>query len=388
MSGHIRRRGEQSWELKFDVGRNQVTGKREIRYQSFKGSKREAQAKLTELLNEVAKGTLVDASKETLGTFADRWDRDWATHNVSPKTAERYRQLITNQIKPHLGTMPVQKIKPVHLTMFYATLLRSGNAAEGPLAPRTVGHVHRLLRRMLGHAAQWGIIAGNPVALVHPPRLDQDEIEIIREDEIRVVLATLRARNLPLYTIATLALATGMRRGELCALRWKDLELETGKVRVEQSLEQTRAGLRFKEPKSKRSRRVITIPSTVVAELRAYWKASQEQRLALGLGRSTPDDLVFPMWDGSPRKPNGLSSDWLRASKVTGRQINLHALRHTHTSSLIAAGVDILTISRRLGHASPTITLGIYGHLYTNTDDQAAQAVEKMFARISSGVGQ
>jgi hypothetical protein len=91
MTGHIRRRGAASWELKFDVGRDQATGKREIRYQSFKGSKREAQAKLTELLTDAARGTLVDASKETLGAFADRWDRDWATHNVSPKTVERYR---------------------------------------------------------------------------------------------------------------------------------------------------------------------------------------------------------------------------------------------------------------------------------------------------------
>jgi integrase len=246
MTGHIRRRGAASWELKFDVGRDQATGKREIRYQSFKGSKREAQAKLTELLTDAARGTLVDASKETLGAFADRWDRDWATHNVSPKTVERYRQFIANQIKPHLGAMPVQKIKPVNLTAFYATLLRSGNIAKGPLASRTVGHIHRLLRRMLGHAAQWGVIAGNPVALVHPPRVDQDEIEIIREDEIKVVLDALRTRNLPLYAIATLALATGARRGELCALRWKDLDLDTGKVRIEQSLEQTRAGLRFK----------------------------------------------------------------------------------------------------------------------------------------------
>ena len=385
MSGHIRRRGERSWELKFDLGRDPVTGKRQIRYASVKGSRKDAQAKLTELLSEAARGVLVDASKETLAAFMDRWDRDWASHNVSLKTVERYRQLITNQIKPHLGAMPVQKIKAVHLNTLYATLLQSGGIEGGPLATQTVGHVHRLLRRMLGHAAQWGVIASNPAALVSPPRVAQGEIEIIREDEIKIVLAALRGRNLPLYTIATVALATGMRRGELLALRWKDLDLDGGKLRVEQSLEQTRAGLRFKSPKTKHGRRSITIPPAVVADLRAHWKASQEQRLALGLGRSAPDDLVFTMWDGSPRKPNALTNDWLRASAVTGRRINLHALRHTHASSLIAAGVDILTISRRLGHANPKITLSVYGHLYGNTDDKAAQAVEAMFARIGKG---
>lgn len=104
----------------------------------------------------------------------------------------------------------------------------------------------------------------------------------------------------------------------------------------------------------------------------------------MGLGRSAPNDLVFTMWDGSPRKPNALTNDWLRASAVIGRRISLHALRHTHASSLIAAGVDILTISRRLGHANPKITLSVYGHLYGNTDDKAAQAVEAMFARIGT----
>lgn len=382
--GHIRRRGVNSFELKFDTGRDPVTGKRAVRYQSFKGSRKEAQAKLIELLSESARGVLVDATKETLATFMDRWARDWAVSNLGAKTHERYLQLIANQLGPRIGAMPVQRIKPVHLNSLYSQLLQSGGIDGGPLAPQTVGHVHRLLRRILGHAAQWGVIASNPAALVSPPRVAQSEIEIIREDEIKLVLDALRGRNLPLYTIATLALATGMRRGELLALRWKDVEFEPGRVMVSRSLEQTRKGLCFKEPKTRHGRRSITIPPAVVADLRAHWKASQEQRLALGLGRSAPDDLVFTMWDGSPRKPNALTNDWLRASTVCGRRINLHALRRTHASSLIAAGIDILTISRRLGHANPKITLSVYGHLYGNTDDKAAQAVEAMFARIGT----
>jgi integrase len=384
MSGHIRRRGA-GWELKFDTGVDQATGRRGTRYASFRGNKRQAQAKLTELLGESARGTLVDASKETLSTFLERWDRDWAVSNVSPKTMERYRQLIANQIGKHLGSMPVQKIRPVHLNELYATLLRTGSIEGGMLAAQTVGHCHRLLRRALGHAAQWGIIASNPAALVHPPRVTSTEIEIINEDEVRIVLDALRTRNPALYAIAALALGSGMRRGELCAVRWQDVDLDNGKVKIERSLEQTGAGssgLRFKEPKTKRSRRTITIPGTVVADLRAHWKAVQEQRLALGVGRSAPGDLVFAMWNGEPRKPNTLTNDWLRASAVIGRKISLHALRHTHASQLIAAGVDILTISRRLGHSNARTTLDVYGHLYGSSDDLAAQAAEKMFARI------
>jgi integrase len=270
----------------------------------------------------------------------------------------------------------------VHLNTLYATLLKAGGVDGGPLAALTVGHAHRLVCRILGHAAQWGIIATNPAVSVDPPRVEDDnEAQIIREDEIRVVLDALRKRDATLYMIATVALATGMRRGELLALRWRDLDLDGGRIRVEQSLEQTKAGLRFKSPKTKHGRRTITIPPAVVSDLRAHWKALQEQRLALGVGRSAPDDLVFTTVDGSPHKPNTISSDWLRASAaITGRRIGLHALRHTHASSLIAAGVDVLAISRRLGHANPKITLDVYGHLYGNADDRASQAVAAMFA--------
>lgn len=107
MSGHIRRRGEHSWEIKFDLGRDPLTGKRQIRYVSFKGTKRDAQAELVRLMHSVNTGTDIDPSKATLSEFLTRWDRDWASSNVSDKTLERYRQLIANQIRPHLGAMPI-----------------------------------------------------------------------------------------------------------------------------------------------------------------------------------------------------------------------------------------------------------------------------------------
>jgi integrase len=324
---------------------------------------------------------LVDASKETLATFLDRWLADWATHNLSRKTRERHAQLIANQIKPHLS-MPIQRIKPVHLQSLYSQLIQSGGVGGVPLAARTVGHCHRLLRRAFGHAVQWGVISTNPAASVSPPRVVQTEIEIIREDEIRIVLDHLRDRNPGLYTIASVALATGARRGELLALRWKDLDLDGGKLRIERSLEQTRSGLAFKAPKTRHGRRTVAIPPSTVADLRTHWKLAQEQRLALGFGRSAPDDLVFTTLEGAPRKPNTLSSDWQRACKVLGRKCSLHSLRHTSASHLINAGIDILTISRRLGHSDAKVTLSVYGHLYGNGDDNAAQAVEAMFARV------
>ncbi len=376
MSGSIRRRGVGSWELKFDLGRDPATGKRETRYHSFKGGKRGALAELTRLTAEALRGTYVDATSETVGGFLDRWDRDWASTNVSPKTAERYCGLIGKQIGPHIGNRPIQKLRAVDLSELYAILSRDG------LSPRTVGHVHRVLHRALGHAATWGVVQQNVASLVRPPRVPSTEIEIIREDQIKTVLQKLRGRSM--YMIATLGLATGMRRGELLALRWQDVDLDGGKLRVEQSVEQTKVGLRFKSPKTKHGRRTITIPPSTVAELRTHWKEQQERRLALGAGKAPAEALVFPTWDFAVRSPNALTKEWSVAMAEAGMAITLHSLRHTHASSLIAAGVDVLTISRRLGHATPAVTLNIYGHLFSNTDDGAAQAIEALFAKVAS----
>jgi integrase len=222
----------------------------------------------------------------------------------------------------------------------------------------------------------------NAASNVAPPRVMSSEIEIIREDQIQIVLRKLRGRSI--YMIAALALSTGMRRGELLGLRWQDIDLNSGTLRVVQSLEQTKAGLRFKAPKTKHGRRTITLPPSIAAELRMHWKQQQEQRLALGLGKAPETALVFPTWAGKPRSPGALTKEWTRAMKGADMKVTLHALRHTHASSLIAAGVDVLTISRRLGHASPTITLGVYGHLYSNTDDRAAQIMEAMFSKVGT----
>ena len=170
-----------------------------------------------------------------------------------------------------------------------------------------------------------------------------------------------------------------MRRGELLALRWIDTDLEAAVLRVERALEQTkRGGLVFKAPKTRFGRRQITLAPSTVAVLREHRKAQQEQRLFLGLGKAPPDALVFASFDGSTRSPNAVTKEWSLAMQKAGLTATFHSLRHTHASTLIASGLDVLTISRRLGHGSPAITLGIYGHLF-KTDDRAAAIMEKAF---------
>jgi len=400
MSGHIRRRGKASFELKFDIGTDPLTGKRRTRTQSFKGSKRSAEIKLATLIAENSTGNYVDLSKVTIAEFIGRWKLDWAESHVSPKTLERYSELLRIHVTAHMGDMHLQKLRPIHLNELYGKLLHpkiepsvnlpkvdlgepTAKTPKRPLSARTVGHVHRVLHRALGHAHRWGLVQQNVAALVSPPRVASIELELLTPAQAQTMLQKLRGRSV--YPAFVMALATGMRRGELLALRWRDIDLDGAVLRVEQSLEQTKAGLRFKSPKTKYGRRSITLPASAVMVLRDHWKARQEIRLALGKGKSPADELLFGRWDDVAsdfvaRSPNSLTKEWTEAIAQTKLpRVTLHSLRHTHASHLIASGIDVLAISRRLGHGSPTITLSVYGHLFSNADDRAAAIMEATF---------
>jgi integrase len=381
MSGHIRRRGERSWELKFDLGRDPVTGKRRTRYVSgFKGTKRQAEIELARLVAQNAAGEGVDPSKATVAEFAERWDRDWASLSVSPKTLERYRQIIRLNVVPHVGSVPIQKLRPLHLVELYAELLRAGGHEGRPLAAASVSYVHRVLHRLLGHAATWGVVTTNVASVVSPPSAPESEITILTEDQIGATLRHLEGRTLG--PIVSFLFGTGARRGEALALRWKDVDLDKSIVRIERSVEQTKAGLRIKAPKTKHGRRNVTISPWLVAELRAHRTRQQERRLSLGQGKAADDSLVFARWDGKLRSPHWLSQKFAQAMAALQIDCTLHGLRHTHVSQLIAAGLDVLTISRRIGHASPAITLDVYGHMFRNTDARAAEIMQAAFARV------
>jgi integrase len=209
---------------------------------------------------------------------------------VSAKTFERYAELLRNHLAAHIGNVRLQKLRPIELNELYGRLLR-GDETHRPLAPRTVGHLHRVTHRMLGHANRWGLVQQNVAALVSPPRVASVELELLTPEQAQAVLRKLEGRSI--YPILVMALATGMRRGELLALRWGDVDLDGAVLRVEQSIEQTKAGLRFKSPKTKFGRRSITLPASAVTVLREHRKAQAEQRLKLGMGKAPADSLVF-----------------------------------------------------------------------------------------------
>jgi integrase len=184
-----------------------------------------------------------------------------------------------------------------------------------------------------------------------------------------------------LYTPAIAALFTGLRLGEVLALRERSLDLDKGIIEVREALEETKAhGIRFKSAKTKAGRRNITLPDIAIGALREHRKQLLETRLLLGEGRLAPDDLLFGNLEGGPLRPSAISSDWGDVAERLGMpEVTFQGLRHTHASQLIASNIDIVTISKRLGHAKPSVTLAIYAHMFHTDDSKAAAAINAAF---------
>jgi integrase len=290
-----------------------------------------------------------------------------ATH-ISAKTLERYHELADRQIIPHLGEIKLQKLRPEDLERWHKALASSG------LSARTIRHAHRLLATMLVRALENGVLSKNAAKIRKPPRVEQREVEILRPEQIPGLLDALAGSWV--HPVAALALASGMRRGELLALRWSDIDLDRAAVRVERSVEETKVhGLRAKSPKTKAGRRNFRIDAEAVAVLRAH--RAEQMRIRLELGQGGKPELVFGTLEDQFRSPDDLTSEWCRLRQVKKLpRVSFHSFRHSHVSLLIRAGVDILTISRRIGHTKASITLDVYGHLIDGNDDSAVKAME------------
>ncbi|MCZ6586453.1 MAG: tyrosine-type recombinase/integrase [Alphaproteobacteria bacterium] len=377
MKGHIQKRGKKSWRLKFDLPPDVTTRMRRTRYLTVQGTKKDAETKLAEVLTAVNQKTFVNASRTTFGEFANQWLETSAAANVSPKTLERYGDLLRKQLLPTFEFIRIQDISGQDIELLYVQLGKTGrHDGKGGLSPRTVRHVHVLLGQIMRSAVRKSLISVNPMSMVeNAPKFEEKEIEVLDEQQLNTLLRSLKGTML--YMPSLLAASTGMRRGEVLALRWRDIDFGTLKLTVAQSIEETRAGLRFKEPKTKSGRRQIALPESVVRALAEHKRDQAERRIALGLGRDE-NGLVFTTFDGRPRVPRNFTREFTKAVAATELpQITFHGLRHTHITHLLKAGVPVKVVSERAGHANISITLQTYAHVMPGMQEDAAALIEQ-----------
>jgi integrase len=309
-----------------------------------------------------------------------------AKTGISPKTAERYRELVENQIIPHLGSGAVQKLRPLDIEAWKTTLRTRGRKdGKGGVSTRTIKHAHRVLSQALDDALKNDLVTKNVARIEGAPKIDDTEVQVVPKERIGELIDKLRGRAM--YARAITALFTGLRRGEVLAPQWHHVDLDAKVIRVREAIEETKEhGLQVKAPKTRAGRRDVSLPEIVADALREHRRQQLELRMVLGLGKMPDDALVFPApLKGGYQSPRAFSKEWARVATSIGFPgLGFHALRHTHASQLIDAGIDIVTISRRLGHAKPDITLRVYAHLFSKDDSKASNAINDALQALRS----
>ena len=373
MKGHIRERSPGHWAIVLSLT-DPATGKRKLKWHSFKGAKRAAQAECARLVTEMRDGSYVQPSKLTVSQFFDRWLKH-IKPNVSPRTHERYQQIATKNIAPLLGAKTLSKLQPIDISEAYSKALRSGRRdGQGGLSPRTVHHMHRVLYCALKQAERWKLIVRNPAALLEKrdrPKIEKKPVATIDAPTTARVFDA--ARESRLFIPLILGSLCGLRRGEITAIRWKAINLDAGQLAVVASTEQCDTGpVREKEAKSGKSR-TIAIPAMAVVELRR-WKLAQAEEM-LKLGTKVDDNWrVVTQADGTSPQPRTLTRAVSKFLKQWG--VTLHKLRHSHASHLLAANIHPKVVQERLGHSGIGITMDLYSHLMPNMQTEAAAAVD------------
>ena len=274
-------------------------------------------------------------------------------------------------------------LQPSHLQEYYAKALMDGRRdGKGGLSPRTVQHHHRVLAEALNHAVKWGLVARNVATAVDPPRPVHKEMVNSTPADIKQLLAT--AQGTPYYDLIFTALYTGMRRGELLGLRWCDVDPDLATLSVIQTLQRRYGGeYIFKEPKTIKSRRLISLPPSLAILLRERKAGVIAERSNLGL-TFTDNDLVFSHYDGTPFDPSTVSHTFNRIARKAGLpQMRFHDTRHAHASLMLRNGIHPKIVSERLGHSTIAVTIDLYSHVTPGLQEAAALRFEDALRGIA-----
>ncbi|HLF76660.1 MAG TPA: site-specific integrase [Dehalococcoidia bacterium] len=404
MRGRTFQRGK-TWSYVVDVGDGPDGNRRQQTRGGFR-TQAKAQEALNLILVEVQQDRFVEPTRETVTTFMRRW-LDSCRASVRPSTWAQRHTLIEEHILPALGGVRLQKLTPAMLNTLYGDLLANGrhvwvspakvpsgmdpstlpsrekHSSNGPytvhklgrggLSPRTVGHIHGVLRLALNEALRWQLLSRNVADQATAPKKRPTAMRTWSAAEARAFLATVRDDRL--FAAYALALITGLRRGELLGLAWRDVDLDPkhGWLNVRQTVISVNFKLQLSTPKTAAGRRTVALDRDTVELLQEHRLQQLAERTALGLAAQQPDDFVFAGIAGEPLHPGLFVDAFDRRVKVSGvPRIRFHDLRHTSATLALAAGVHPKVVQERLGHASISITLDLYSHTIPSLQEEAA----------------
>jgi integrase len=372
--GTIKSRSAGSYRIRYSLGRDPVTGRRRFGTTTIKGTRKQAEKELVRLLRMVDTGEHVDPNRMTVGDWLETWLK---ALEISPKGHERYTEIVRCYLTPALGQVQLTKLTPIQIQEAYSGFRRKDGTA---LAPSTRRYIHVILKSALGSAVKQQLLARNPAdAFTKPARIERKEISTLTVEQSIKLLGSIR--HMHIYWPVLLALTTGMRRGEILALRWRNVDLVKGRLRVVQSLEQTKDAIRFKDCKTGRNR-AITLAGFVVDDFRQHKAQQAEALLRLGV-RQSGETLVCCREDGEPKQPRSLTHEF---AQVVGRmkdvpKVRFHDLRHSHATQLLADGVHPKIAQERLGHSTITTTMDLYSHVTETMQSDAATRLDVAFRR-------
>lgn len=368
--GSIVERYKNSYSVVINLGKDPATGKPRQQWVTVKGSLADAKKRLSELLHQLDTGAYMRPGKTTVAEFLNRWLADYVRPNLSPRGFERYSGIINKHFIPDFGSLKLTQLKPEHLQRHYTNKLKSG------LSARTIRYHHGVIHIALQTAFKWGLVMRNVADAVEPPRFKRSQMQVWNEDEVNTFLES--AKGTQYYPLFYTALFTGMRRSELLALRWSDVDFIYSQVSVSRSMHHLKDGTYiFTQPKSEKSRRTIALPPSAFLVQESYRKEKEIEYKMLD-GTLKDGDLIFSNL-GKPLRPNTVTRAWENlAAKAGVKVIRFHDARHTHASLMLKQGIHPKVVQERLGHSSITMTLDIYSHVAPGIQESAAVSFDKL----------
>ena len=374
--GSIRKRKDGRWEGRYTAGHDPATGK--TIYKNVLGkTQAEVKEKLKRAIEDSAKLDMSKVGQYTVGQWMDVWFENYAKIKVRPSSHQTYRGYIENHIKPNIGSIPLNKLTSLELQKLYKKLLGNGRverieSKKQPkgLSAKTVRNINQIICSALNLAIEQRLILTNPADACALPKLEHREMKTLPVEQLTSFLR--EAKESGVFEMYYIELATGLRRGELLGLKWSNIDLEHGSLRVQRQIARIDGEIVEAPLKTKNAYRTLPLSADAIDVLK-----TQEKKC----GNS---QYVFPSPTGGPISPDSVLHMLHRVLKRAGLpKVRFHDLRHTFATLALQNGVDIKTVSGMLGHFSAGFTLDTYAHVTTATQKEAANTMEKVLANAN-----